>query len=152
MISTLLITSYGESVTEPGKIQKVAIKVVPMYIEPDPAERVDAGSAADAQQPPVGRPPREKTIFAGVFAVAASIGTASLTAFAIVVAGHGVYNTSTALAWFAIGLSVVAIVVGTWAIATDRGRRWAVIAIVLGVLANPYVLLTGLTALGGVRS
>jgi len=139
-------------VTEPGEIEKVPIKVVPMYIEPDPADDVEAEPEAGAEQPPADRLPREKTIFAGVFAFAASIITAALTAFAIVVAGEGVYNTSTALAWFAIGLSVVAVAVGTWAIATNRGRRWAVIAIVVGVLANPYVLLTGLTALGVVRS
>lgn len=150
--------------TEPGSIDKVPLKVVPMYIDVDTHADVDAaddGAAApaepshdpgeaDSTEPET--PVRAKTGAVGVLALGASILSVVSSAAGIVIATNGEYPVATALAYLAIGLSVVGIVAGVLAIVLDRGRRAGVGAAVLGLLANPYLLLVALEFLGGARS
>jgi uncharacterized membrane protein YcjF (UPF0283 family) len=135
-------------VTEPGEIDKVPIKVVPMYIEPDPAEAVESEPAETVAE----RPARPKTVLVGALALAASVATVIADAAAIVIATNGSYATATALAWLAIALSVVAVLAGLWAVITHRGRRTGVVAIVVGLVANPLVMLAVLQLVAGAQS
>lgn len=145
--------NYGESVSEPGSIEKVPIKVVPMYIETHPiASEESSPETDDTQRGETDRPARQKTIIVGALATASAVLVAVLTGVATAVASSGVYRISTVLAWAAIGLSVVAVVAGVWATATNRGRRWGVVAIVLGLAGNPWLLRVILEAVGGARS
>jgi lysylphosphatidylglycerol synthetase-like protein (DUF2156 family) len=126
--------SYGDSVTIPGPVKQVPIKVVPMYIEDAPAE-IPVEEDAPLQ------PEREKTPLLGAIAMTAAVLTGALHAVAVALASNGVYQTSTVLAITAIGLSIVAIVMGVIAAILDRGRRLGVVAAVLGLIVNPFVVL-----------
>ncbi len=53
------------------------------------------------------------------------------------------------LAWVAIALSAVAVVVGALSIVLDRGRRLGIVAVAIGVLANPFLLTRILEVLHG---
>ena len=66
---------------------------------------------------------------------------------ALAVNAPGRYLTSTALAYVADGLSVVALVLGIVGIVANRGRGAGIAAVVIAVLGNPLVLLYGLGAL-----
>jgi hypothetical protein len=56
---------------------------------------------------------------------------------------------STYLAYFGIGMSVVAIIGGVSAIVLRRGRAMGAVAIVVGLLANPLILTRLLNLVGG---
>ena len=73
-------------------------------------------------------------------------------AAAIAVATAGDFPTGTYLGYVAIGLSVLAVVVGVTAVIIGHGRVWAVPAIAVAVLANPWVLLTVLRFLSGLQT
>lgn len=132
--------------SEPGAVERVPLKVVPIYIDevvvPDPVETPDA-------PPPE---PRVKTPLLGAAAVAAAAIAGVLQAVAIVVATGGDYFASTVLAYLSIGLAVLGVVVGVVAIVLHRGRRLGVVAVVVGVIANPFVLLTLLRLVGALAA
>jgi hypothetical protein len=124
-------------VTIPGPLKQVPIKVVPMFIEDAPVE--DPGQEDAPLQPE-----REKTPLLGAIAMTAAVLTGTLHAVAVALASNGVYQTSTVLAITAIGLSIVAIVVGVIAAILDRGRKTGIVAAVVGLLVNPFVVLVTL--------
>lgn len=128
---------YGDSVTIPGPLKQVPIKVVPMYIEDAPVE-IPVEEDAPLQ------PEREKTPLLGAIAMTAAVLTGTLHVTGVALASNGVYQTSTVLAFTAIGFSIVAIVVGVVAAILDRGRRLGVVAAIVGLLANPFVVLVSL--------
>jgi len=123
-------------VAEPGEVQRVPLKVVPIFIdEPVVAEPIETPDAP----PPA---PRRKTALLGATALAAAVIAGVLQGVAIAVATGGDYFAATVLGYLSIGLAVVAVVGGVVAIVLDRGRRLGSAAVALGVLANPFVLLT----------
>ena len=75
-----------------------------------------------------------------------------LGVIAIVVATAADFETSTMLSWVAMIASTVAVLVGILAIALRLGRGWGIAAVIVGILANPYLLLQGLTLLAGVTA
>ena len=107
-------------------------------VAPEPIETPDA-------PPPA---PRRKTALLGATAFAAAVIAGVLQAVAIVVATGGDYFASTVLAYLSIGLAVLGVVVGVVAIVLHRGRRLGIVAVVVGVIANPFVLLTLLRLFG----
>ena len=113
-----------------------------MYIEDAPVE-IPVEEDAPLQ------PEREKTPLLGAIAMTAAVVTGTLHAAAVALASNGVYQTSTVLAITAIGLSVVAIVVGIVAAILDRGRRVGVVAAIVGLVANPLVVLVTLQFFSG---
>lgn len=126
--------------TEPGPIEKAPIKVVPMYIEPDPVLEADAESTAETIEVEPERQRRTPVALAGWLALAASVLAIVADAAAIVTASGGDYAAGTVLAWVAIVLTVIGFVGGIVAAILGRGRRWGVIAAILAVLANPWIM------------
>ena len=116
--------------TDPAPIVTVEMTDV-RVVEPEQAA-LPAGSAA---------PPRPRTRWLGVIALAVVILAAGVQAAAIVVASGGDPRLATVLAWTAIALSALAAVVGVAAAILGRGRAWGIVAAVLAVLTNPFVLL-----------
>ena len=123
-------------VADPGEVERVPLKVVPIFIdEPVVSEPIETPDAP----PPA---PRPKTALLGATALAAAVIAGVLQGVAIAVATGGDYLAATVLGYVSIGLAVVAVVGGVVAIILDRGRRLGIAGVVLGVLANPFVLLT----------
>lgn len=121
---------------------EVGIKVVPMYIEGEDAP-------VDEEHAPV---ERVKTPVLGVVALALGALTGAALVTAIIVASAGDWSLGTIVGYGAIGLSVLAVVGGVTAVVLGLGRRWGVLAVVLGVLANPLVLLAILRFFGGIET
>ena len=84
---------------------------------------------------------------------AAALGLAAVTAIvhiiAVVVSSANDFDLGTTLGYVAIGLSVLAVVLGALAVILDRGRRLGVASVALGLVANPYILLLLLQLVGG---
>lgn len=118
---------------------EVGIKVVPMYLEGEdvPVEQVPASAE------------RTRTPLLGIVALVLGVLTVAALVTGIAIATAGDWAPATTIAYGAIGLSVLAVVVGVVAVVLGAGRRWAVIAVLLGVFANPLVLLAVLRFFGG---
>ncbi len=117
------------------------IKVVPMFIdepEPEPVEPPPPPRFAGLRRVP------------GMLSLALAVATAVLGGIAVAVATGADFDTSTTLGWVAIGTSAGAVLVGVAAIVLRWGRGFGIAGVVLGILANPYLLLQGLTALSTV--
>lgn len=63
-----------------------------------------------------------------------------LDAVAVGLAGSGSFAAATVVAWVAIVLSVLSVLGGILAIVLGRGRPVAIAAVILGILANPWLL------------
>ena len=129
-----------------AEVERVPLKVVPIYVqpieeEPELVEEVVVEEPAPRRRPPV-------WIAAVVFALA----TIGVHIAAIVVASAGDFPTGTLLGYIAIVLSVLAVVAALVAVVLGRGRLWAILAAIVAVLANPFVLLTVLTGLSQLQS
>lgn len=128
--------------TDPQALEKVPIKVVPIYFDaPLTTQPIDTPDVAP-------EPPRAKTPLVGALAVGVAVGAAVLQGVAIGVATAGDYLAATVLAYLAITFSILAVGGAIVAIVLDRGRRLGIVALVAGVFANPVVLLAILSALG----
>ena len=140
-----MTVGYGESVTNPGELEKVPIKVVPIYIEPVLEEYVDPEPPEVVVEPelPVSRP------LVGQIALTVAVLTVVAHVVAVATASAGAWATGTAFGYVAIGLSVLAVVGGIAALILNRGRAVGIVAIVIAVLANPWLLLIVLRALAG---
>ena len=120
--------------TDPAPLITVEMTDV-RVIEPDSPLELTGDS------PPPARTARPRTRWLGVTALVGVIVAAGVQGAAIVIAsGHDIPG-STTLAWVAIVLSVVAAVVGMVAAVIGRGRSWGLVAAVLAVVTNPWVLL-----------
>jgi len=84
----------------------------------------------------------------GVAALAVALLVVVGTAVAVGLATGAAYEAATIVAWLAIGASGVVVVAGLLAIAADRGRRWGVAAVLIGVAANPFLLRSILALFG----
>ena len=135
--------------SEPGAIERVPLKVVPIFID-EPAPEPTTEPASEPPTPDVAEPtPRAKTPRLGAAAVALAVVAGVLQGVAIAVATGGDFGAATALAIAAITLAVATVGAGIVAIVLDRGRRLGVAAAVVGVIANPWLLQGILRLVGG---
>ena len=125
---------------------ELGIKVVPMFID---GEGEEDDESSDEQSPPL---ERTGTALLGILALALAALTAAGLAAGVVIATAGDYRLATIVAYGAIGLSVLAVVGGVLAVILGWGRRWGVIAVIVGVVANPLVLLVVLRFFGGLQT
>ena len=125
--------------TTPGEVERVPIKVVPYYVQDEPDVEVEPDP--DPVVEPV-ETPRRRTRLVGIGAAVLALATVALTAAAVVISSGGDFPLGTFLAYVAIGTSAAAVLVALVAIVGGFGRRWGIGALVVGVLANPLVLLT----------
>jgi hypothetical protein len=80
--------------------------------------------------------------------VFAAVGVAAEVA-GIIIGNAGEWQGATILAWIAIVLTALAFFAGLVAAIANRDRRLGVIALVIGLVGNPLVLVGLLGALGG---
>ena len=137
--------------TSVGAVERVPLKVVPIFVTaieevPEPPE-VDDNDVVDDEGEPRRRSPA-LLIAAATLALAA----VGVHISAIVIATAGDFPTGTVLGYVAIGLSVLAVVVGVVAAILGRGRVWAIVAASVGLLANPFLLLVVLRFLSGLQT
>ena len=85
----------------------------------------------------------------GVAALVAATLVVIATTTGIALATDDAYQTATPVAWAAIGASALAVVLGILAIGLRRGRGWGAAAVVVALIANPYLLRAILAAVGG---
>jgi hypothetical protein len=83
---------------------------------------------------------RHRLRFVGWLALAVAVVCGVLTGAGVAVASGGEFETGTALAWAAIVCSGVAVVGGILAVVAGFGRFAGALAIVVGLLANPFLL------------
>jgi len=136
-------------VTSPGDVERVPLKVVPIFVQP-----IEEEPEAPEEEPAevVEEPARRRSPYVGIVAAVLALGTVGVHVAAIAVATAGDFPTGTYLGYVAIGLSVLAAVVGVTAVIIGHGRVWAIPAIAVAVLANPWVLLTVLRFLSGLQT
>ena len=139
----------AEAVSIPTPAWGVA---VPEDVETVEAEIVDTGDVS-TRSAHEDMPEREwglaRRQWPGWVALLLAISTAVLTAIAVAVDGQHQPVAATLLAWVAIGCSVAAFLVGVVAAVLGRGRVAGVIAALVGVFSNPWLLLQVLTLLKG---
>ena len=132
-----------------GEVERVPLKVVPIFVQPiedePPVEEVILDEEAPAA------PKRRSAVFA-LASVALAAGTIGVHVAAIVVASAGDFPAGTTLGYLAIGLSGLAVAVGIMGIIVGPRRGWAVVAVLVAVLANPWVLLTVLRLLSSLEA
>ena len=136
-------------VTNPGELDKVPIKVVPIYIEPVLEEYVDP--EPEPTPPDVVAPVRTSPLLGGL---ALTVGVLMVVVHiaAIVVSSANQWVAGTVIGWVAIALSVLAVIGGVVAIVLARGRGLGLAAVVVGIVGNPFVLLVLLRVLSGAQS
>ena len=125
--------------TEPGETLHAPIKVVPIYFDPIDETIAEAEPAASAPAPTPDAPTRRSGLVGGLSVVAAVVSVV-LTGIGVGVASSGGYDAGTVIAWVSIVISAVAVLGGLAAIVLCRGRAAGVVAVILGVFANPWVL------------
>ena len=92
--------------------------------------------------------PRWPGILAFAFALLAVAGVAA----GIVLATSDLFLAATYTAWGAIGASALAVLLGLIAVIGRLGRGLGTAGLVLGVVANPYLLTIALDRIGGLWS
>ena len=134
--------------TSPGEVERVPLKVVPIFVQP-----IEEEPEAPEEEPVVVEEPvRVRRPYVGLAAAVLALGTVAVHIAAIVVATGRDFPTGTYLGYVAIGLSALAVVVGVIAAVIGRGRAWGIAAAVVGILANPWVLLVVLRFLSGLQT
>jgi hypothetical protein len=84
--------------------------------------------------------PRQTGPALGITSVALAIVTIVVMAVGLATSLRGEFEAGTTLAYVATGMSIVAVLGGLSAVLMGRGRGWGVVAIVLGLIANPLLL------------
>lgn len=85
-------------------------------------------------------PPRPRTALVGLVALALAITAAVALAFGVQARAIGDLSPAFALAIAALASSILAVLGGLFALVTGRGRRVGLVAVVLGLVANPWLL------------
>lgn len=136
--------------TVPGELDRVPIKVVPIYLDPvveevaDPStDGSDSGQHGPEEPTPQRRPrtpstARVRTI--GPIALVGGLVTVVLTGIGVGVASTGSYDAGTILAWVAIAVSAVSVLAALAAVVFGWGRAWGIVGLVLAIAGNPWVL------------
>ena len=88
--------------------------------------------------------PRWPGVLAAVLALLAVGGLIA----GLVLATSDLFEVATWVAWGAIGVSAAAVLLGLVALIARLGRGWAAVGVVLGIAANPLVLVHGLGLIG----
>jgi hypothetical protein len=140
------VAHEGSNDSEPVTVEPVTVdaetvdsstddrfKVVPMFIDsevqPQPAN--PAGPAA----------PKRKSKRVGWISLGLAVVAAILLVAAIVISTDGAYVAGSIVGVIAIGFSAWAVIIGAVAILFKRGRRLAIAGVILGLFANPVLLL-----------
>jgi len=150
------VTSPEEPTPDPaqpaGEVERVPLKVVPIFVQPieDEPEAADEEPEADIVEEEA--PPRRPRPWLGVIAVLLALGTIGVHIAAVVVASSGEFALGTTLGYVAIGVSALAALVGIVAAVIGRGRITGILAALVAILANPLVLLALLRFLSGLQS
>ena len=118
-----------------------------MFIE---SQTVDAPPESPPQHPAASpTAARAPWPWVGVLAISLAVVAGVVQVVAIVGASAGDFELGIVLGYLAVGLAVAAVLVGIAAIIVRRGRRAGIVGILLGMLANPLVLLAILQFFGG---
>jgi hypothetical protein len=135
-------------VTDYSKWQTVPI---PVITETQLLETSGLPAEAPAAEQPESEPTRPAVPrwIVGVAALVFAVATIVVHIVGIVVASGGDWEAGTALGYVAIGTSILGFAVGVVAVVLGRGRVLGVVAVVLSILANPFVLLQVLNFFGG---
>ena len=133
--------------SSPGPVERVPLKVVPMFIE-DQSVQLPPDPAAP---PPAADVPRAPRPWLGALSVALALVAATVQVVAIVGATAQDFELGIVLAFLAVILAVAAVGVGIAAVVVKRGRHAGIAGILLGMLANPLVLLAILRFVDGVQ-
>ena len=112
----------------------------------EPSEALAPPSA----EPLADRPKRAPVArwLVGATGVLLAVVAGVVQAIAIAQASGLNWERGTLLAWVAIVLSSAAFLVGLAAVILNRGRRWGIVAMVAGLIANPFLLARLLGAFG----
>jgi len=123
---------------------------------PDDVETVDA-ELVDGE--PAAREPDEEIVepewgplarqWPGWLALLVAVGTAVVTGVAVAADAWHDSEAATILAWVAIGCSIAAFLGGVLAAVFNRGRLAGLVAALVGLFADPWILLQVLTLLKG---
>lgn len=130
-----------------AEVERVPLKVVPIFVTA--IEEPEAVEPEVVVEPEPEAAPRRRTPWVAVAAGILALGTVGVHVAALVVATDGRFELGTILGYVAIGLSALAVLTGIAAAIVGRLRGWAVAAAVLGLVANPYLLLLVLRSLSG---
>ena len=133
-----------------AEVERVPLKVVPIFVTA--IEEPEAVEPEVVVEPEPQREPGRRTPWVAVAAGILALGTVGVHIAALVVATGGAFELGTMLGYVAIGLSALAVLTGIAAAVVGRLRGWAVAAAVVGLLANPYLLLVVLRLLSGAQT
>ncbi len=131
--------------TIPGELDKVPIKVVPIYLEP--VEEPEPLEPEIVVEPEPTDAPRRSIPLVGALSLLAAVAAAVLTGVGVAMASAGAYDAGTVIAWISIVLSSLAVLGGLVAAVAGWGRPWGVVAVIVGLGSNPWLLATVLGAL-----
>lgn len=92
---------------------------------------------------------RPRPRWPGILSFVLSLLAVGGVAAGIVLATSDQFVAATYTAWGAIGASGLAVVLGLIAVIGKLGRGWGTAGLVLGVVANPYLLTIALDRIGG---
>ena len=107
---------------------------------------------AEAASPePVDNVPRGPWPWVGALSIALGVVAAVVQILAIVGATGGDFERGIVLGYLSVILAIAAVFAGIAAIIVRRGRRAGVVGILLGIVANPLVLLAILRFVDGAR-
>jgi uncharacterized membrane protein len=87
----------------------------------------------------------------GALAIGLAVLAAAVQIIAISTASAGDFETGIVLGYLAVVIAIAAVLAGVAAIVLRRGRRAGVVGIVLGLVANPLVLLGILRLFDGTK-
>lgn len=132
-------------------MQRVPLKVVPMFIDEhslelpedvDSQPQVSPELSPDAEQHQQEESGAHAPLpWAGALAIALGILAAISQAAGIVTASAGGFEGGIVLGYLAVAVAIAAVFAGITAIIIKRGRRTGMIGILLGIVANPLLLL-----------
>lgn len=113
----------------------------------EPTSTVADSLAAPLPVEPVLR--RSRPRWPGILSFVLSLLAVAGVAAGIVLATSDLFLAATDTAWGAIGASALAVILGLIAVIGKLGRGWGTTGVVLGVVANPYLLTIALDRIGG---
>ena len=120
-----------------------------MFIEEQVIELPDDAPPTTPEQ--AESTPRGPWPWVGALAIALGLAAAIVQVVAITTASGGEFEAGIVLGYLAIIIAFAAVVAGIAAIIVRRGRRIGVIGILIGLLANPLLLLIILRFFAGTQ-
>lgn len=130
-------------------MEHVPTKVVPFFV----TGYDEVETPTEPEEPTAAPEPAEERVarssILGQIALCFALATIAAHVVAVVVASSGSFVAGSVIAWIAIVASIVTILTSLVAIIGRFGRGWAIAALVLGIFANPVLLLNVLNFLGG---